>query len=191
MNLLLVTQSWAVYYAKWPKQDFSKIRLLSNTVSFCWRLLLSNLFFWSISFEAVVSLLWNELNNCFPSFHSWRGKYQFSTICRNIFTCCNCRELICKCHDWCDSTDDWGWQWRQKPFGLSRTGHLSFVEQGPAQMFLCIKAVDWHICEFLLAKTAGKTPNLFLKTAVLVHLCGLGLGISLMEWENVSWEIEY
>lgn len=86
------------------------------------------------------------------------------------------------------------WQWRRKPFGLSRTGqtgHLSFVEQGPAQMFLCIKAVDWHICEFLLAKTAGETPNLFLQTAVLVHLRGPGLGISLMERENASWEIEY
>lgn len=86
------------------------------------------------------------------------------------------------------------WQWRRKPFGLSRTGqtgHLSFVEQGPAQMFLCIKAVDWHICEFLLAKTAGEIPNLFLQTAVLVHLYGPRLGISLMEWENASWEIEY
>lgn len=51
-------------------------------------------------------LLRNELNNCCPSSHSWRGGNQFSTICRNIFTCCNCHECICKCHDWRASTDD-------------------------------------------------------------------------------------
>jgi len=53
--------------------------------------------------------------------------------------------------------------------GIGQPGHLPFVEQGPTQMFLCIKAVDTS-ADWL--KQLARHQTCFSRLSSSAHLCG-------------------